>query len=155
MILLRKELCWEWEDVLYFVTNARADRKELDPATIRSMENWNKFDFMIYDHFNKTLWEKIRNYENFDQDKELFEGMLADVHNKCLAGEKVCNWRKDRNCQYRPHAKVALKSFELSEEGQKSPLCKKMILPELKFSSSIFRNQFPGWKNFYNPRIRE
>ena len=75
--MLRRELCWEWEDVLYFVTNARADRTELDSATVRSMENWNKFDFMIYDHFNKTLWEKIKNYKKFEEDKEMFEGMLG------------------------------------------------------------------------------
>ena len=29
MILLRKELCWEWEDVLFFVTNQRSERTQL------------------------------------------------------------------------------------------------------------------------------
>jgi len=29
MILLKKELCWEWDDVLFFVTNERSERKEL------------------------------------------------------------------------------------------------------------------------------
>ena len=29
MILVRKELCWDWEDVLFFVTNQRSERTEL------------------------------------------------------------------------------------------------------------------------------
>ena len=29
MVLLRKELCWEWDDVLFFVTNQRSERKKL------------------------------------------------------------------------------------------------------------------------------
>ena len=29
MILLRKELCWEWDDVLFFVTNQRSEKKEI------------------------------------------------------------------------------------------------------------------------------
>ena len=29
MVLLRKELCWEWDDVLFFVTNQRSQKKEV------------------------------------------------------------------------------------------------------------------------------
>ena len=29
MVLLRKELCWEWEDVLFFVTNERSEKKPI------------------------------------------------------------------------------------------------------------------------------
>ena len=43
MILLRKELCWEWDDVLFFVTNQRSEKKEVSPDLGKSSSLVNPF----------------------------------------------------------------------------------------------------------------
>ena len=42
-----------------------------------------------------------------------------------------------------------MKNFELSDAGKADPLCKMMIKPALKFTTQIFKTQWPEWNNFY------
>ncbi|CBY30723.1 unnamed protein product [Oikopleura dioica] len=148
MILLRKELCWDWDDVLFFVTNQRSEKKELSPDLAQKMREWNAFDTAIYSHFNSTFWKKIEAYQNFDADMKLLDEKLEQIKQTCLAGEKICP-PNDSKCQFNPGGGIKLKAFELSETGKKKPLCKYMIMPELSLSKEIFKKQWPGWKNFY------
>ncbi|CAG5079261.1 Oidioi.mRNA.OKI2018_I69.PAR.g9210.t1.cds [Oikopleura dioica] len=148
MILLRNELCWEWEDVLFFVTNERSEKKPISDDLAQKMREWNSFDNAIYDHFNSSFWDKVESYPNFDEDMKILETKLEEIKRFCLAGEKVCP-PNDRSCQYNPGGGIKLKAFELSETGKKSVLCQHMIMPELSLSKKIFKKQWPGWKNFY------
>ena len=75
--MLRLLLCWEWEDVLFFVTNERADREPLSEKLTQEILAWNKFDNAIFEHFNKTFWRKIDAYEHFESDKKTLEKLLG------------------------------------------------------------------------------
>ena len=77
MVLLRAEMCWEWADVLFFVTNARADRKTLSSDLEGNIKKWNKFDSMIFDHFNQTFWQKVADYPKFEADKETLQALIG------------------------------------------------------------------------------
>ena len=133
MILLRNELCWEWEDVLFFVTNERSEKKPISDdlgnqrlfrhnkikkeAKIKilaqKMRDWNSFDNAIYHHFNSSFWDKIESYPNFDEDMKILETKLEEIKRFCLAGEKVCP-PNDRSCQYNPGGGIKLKAFEVN-----------------------------------------
>ena len=64
LVLLKNELNWDLEDVVFYVHNARKF-KEKNTNDIKSVRkqilNWNKLDAAIYNHFNETLWVKIKN----------------------------------------------------------------------------------------------
>ena len=77
MVLLRSLFCWDWEDVLFFVTNARASRRELSADLEENIKKWNKFDSAIFDHFNQTFWTKVKNLETFDADKKTLEELIG------------------------------------------------------------------------------
>ena len=63
LVLLKRILCWEVEDILYFKLNER--RKEdqrvsdLNERSRTLIRQWNSADVKLYGHFNRTLWEKI------------------------------------------------------------------------------------------------
>lgn len=150
MVLLRKTFCWEWEDVFFFVTNARSDRLVQSKQTEDGIKSWNNFDNRIFNHFNTTFWTKVGAYADFETDKKILEAKLDELTEKCVLGEKVCP-PNDANCQFHPNAGVKLKGFQLSDFGKNNELCKNMIEQELNFSKRIYKMQWPGWNNFYNP----
>jgi hypothetical protein len=49
MVLLRKELCWEWDDVLFFVTNQRSQKKEVS-SDLGKLFSW-VYPYGYYDQF--------------------------------------------------------------------------------------------------------
>ena len=77
MILLKETFCWEWTDVLYFVTNQRVERKEIDQSLATKMETWNNIDAAIYAAANQTFWEKYSKIVNIDDKHKLFQKELG------------------------------------------------------------------------------
>ena len=60
MILLKHSFCWDWIDVLYFVTNQRANRKEC--STLHTVCNiW--FDSRCMSHANNVVRELEKGIE--------------------------------------------------------------------------------------------
>ncbi|XP_004206974.2 galactose-3-O-sulfotransferase 3 isoform X1 [Hydra vulgaris] len=63
LVLLKNELNWELEDVVFFVHNARKfkdkNTNNINDAT-KKVLNWNKLDAAIYKHFNETFWVKVK-----------------------------------------------------------------------------------------------
>jgi hypothetical protein len=90
MILLRQLLCCAWEDVLFLVTNSRTTRSNTTTELDNKIKHWNNFDSSIYDHVNQTFWEKIKNYENFEEDKLFLENLVGRHENN----ESVCGFCK-------------------------------------------------------------
>ena len=64
MILLKQTFCWDWIDVLYFVTNQRADHKELSEDLTTKIIEWNNIDQKIFEKANSTFWLKYNEIPN-------------------------------------------------------------------------------------------
>ena len=77
MVLLRWKFCWDWDDVLFFVTNARPNPKKLSETTKSNRERWNSFDSKIFEHFNRTFWNLVQNYPDFENDKAILQNRLG------------------------------------------------------------------------------
>ena len=87
LILLKKALCWKFEDILYVKMRERLKtrKEEISNRTKEQILKWNSADWMIYDFFNRTLWRKIQEYgPGFWKDLRLFRGMNAQAHKFCL-----------------------------------------------------------------------
>ncbi|CAG5103608.1 Oidioi.mRNA.OKI2018_I69.chr1.g849.t1.cds [Oikopleura dioica] len=151
MVLLKKELCWEWEDVLFFVTNERSEKQKLSPELESKMRSWNHLDNAIYEHFSKVFWQKIDDYEGFGEDLKILEEKLDEVKKTCLEKEFICE-ENDLQCQF-SYDQVKIKNYQLSKEGEKLELCRLMVMPELEMSIKIFESQWTGWYDLYDGQV--
>ena len=92
LLLLRKQLCWDWDDILYFPKGIRSSshRFNISSALRDKIMVWNDADVQLYDHFNRTLWRKIREYgPNFENDLTFFRAKLQHLTEKCVAVNKT------------------------------------------------------------------
>ncbi|KAL5008506.1 hypothetical protein ScPMuIL_014087 [Solemya velum] len=79
LVLLKRLLHWDLKDILYFKTNrgnytyGENNRKE-NTENSAIHKHWSSVDYLLYDHFNKTFWEKVREQgSDFQKECEHFE----------------------------------------------------------------------------------
>ncbi|XP_070541652.1 galactosylceramide sulfotransferase-like [Ptychodera flava] len=87
LLLLKRLLCWEFEDILYILQNKRPEtlRYSVDMWKAKKILEWNKADYKLYKHFNITFWRKVAEYgSGFEDDLKKLRGMLDEVRSDCL-----------------------------------------------------------------------
>jgi len=62
LVLLKLEMCWQFDDILYIKQNQRSKRTNLTEDLKERILEWNRADAMLYHYFNNTLWRKIVTY---------------------------------------------------------------------------------------------
>ncbi|XP_065679084.1 galactose-3-O-sulfotransferase 3 isoform X1 [Hydra vulgaris] len=63
LVLLKNEMNWELEDILFYALNARGVKEKSTNNFEKTKEkvlSWNKLDAAIYRHFNETFWLRIK-----------------------------------------------------------------------------------------------
>ena len=106
LILLKRLMCWDYDDILYLSNGIRSKshRFSLDHTVVDQVRKWNAGDVMLYDYFNRTFWEKVRNYgSTFEQDLAHFRALEQSVVEQCIDSEK-------RNFKDRRVEKLVLKN---------------------------------------------
>ena len=55
------KLCWDIDDVIYLKVNAQPKQKglTLSKNAKETLYKLNEPDYVLYDHFNKTLWKTV------------------------------------------------------------------------------------------------
>ncbi|XP_071478910.1 galactosylceramide sulfotransferase-like [Diadema antillarum] len=102
LLLLKKIMSWEFEDILYLRANQRAERSGPNREQRIKIRRWNMADTLLYKHYNHTLWKKIAKYDgDFEADLKHFRSMLQDYYEMCnvqtvVAGTKIAR-KVDRN----------------------------------------------------------
>ena len=92
LILLKKLLCWTFDDILY-ISNGIRDKshrynvsKDLEERILR----WNTGDVLLYDHFNMTFWQKVKEYgPEFWSDLEEFKKLEKETYDQCIDPKKI------------------------------------------------------------------
>ncbi|XP_072022023.1 galactose-3-O-sulfotransferase 2-like [Amphiura filiformis] len=87
LILMRKQLCWNLDDIIY-ISNAirsKSHRYTISDQLKKKIRQWNAGDVLLYNHFNKTLWQKIKEYgSTFQADLEEFRRLEKEAFNRCV-----------------------------------------------------------------------
>ncbi|XP_071950301.1 galactosylceramide sulfotransferase-like [Antedon mediterranea] len=125
LLLLKKLMCWEMDDILYLSKGKRSKRLrfDIDQSLRESIRKWSWGDVLLYDHFNKTLWSKIRDYgPSFQADLVQFQLKLNRTLHNCTEPNVV---RGNSRETY----------FKLNKKG--APKCTHMIRNDLKFTKLI------------------
>ncbi|KAK3731464.1 hypothetical protein QZH41_013661 [Actinostola sp. cb2023] len=87
VVLLKRLLCWDFDDIVYFKLNERQDKdkRTISAQIAFNIRSWNQADFMLYSHFNKTLWRKIAaEGPEFHQDLLHFRKRQKEVFAMCV-----------------------------------------------------------------------
>ncbi|XP_072025270.1 galactose-3-O-sulfotransferase 2-like [Amphiura filiformis] len=102
LILLKKLLCWSFDDILYISNGIRSQshRNTITDDLKKKIRLWNAGDVLLYNHFNETFWRKITEYgSDFKTDLETFRRLEKDVFDKCIEKDKV-NTKDKREDKY-------------------------------------------------------
>ena len=87
LVLLKRLLCWEIDDILNVKVNERLDKEKATHLSDRIQENikrWNKADVLLFDYFNATFWRKV------EMEGVGFYEDLSAYRQRKLKLEKMC-----------------------------------------------------------------
>ena len=89
VVLLKRLLCWEFDDILHIKTMERQDKEkaELSSQLKENIRRWNKADVLLYDHFHRIFWQKIKMQgKGFYEDLATFRRMKEEMMRTCYNG---------------------------------------------------------------------
>ena len=111
LLVLKKELCWEYEDIVYFPKNQREARRNISEEIRDKIRKWNHADTLLYDHFNKTLWRKVQEYgPSFEADLAYFQDFNNYIFTECVDPSTVLttSTRTHKYKEYEPKENATL-----------------------------------------------
>ncbi|XP_066302780.1 galactosylceramide sulfotransferase-like [Branchiostoma lanceolatum] len=92
LVLLKRLMCWRLQDILYWPRQYPDYTLRLDnnPDSRAKHRKWSLADYMLYDHFNKTLQQKISEQgKDFHREVDHFTTVLHDVLEYCQSNLKT------------------------------------------------------------------
>ncbi|XP_078000542.1 galactosylceramide sulfotransferase-like [Glandiceps talaboti] len=98
LLLMKKMLCWDFEDILYIPKGFRNStrRYNVSKTLAERISKWNNADVQLYKHFNKTFWQRVKEYgPDLDKDLKKFRELQNKFYNECVDSTKT-ELRKDR-----------------------------------------------------------
>ena len=118
LILLKRLLCWEIDDILNVKVNERLDKEKassLSDEVKRNIKRWNKADDLLFTYFNATFWRIIEmEGSGFYEDLSAFRKRRLKLQQMCFengtgavqrvfAGKDVKGYstRKDLNSRFK------------------------------------------------------
>ncbi|XP_062371963.1 galactose-3-O-sulfotransferase 3 [Sardina pilchardus] len=126
LVLLRRLLNWELEDVLYLKLNMRTEESRLPlrapaPAQIRA---WNWLDAALYEHFNATLWRQLEQLGRACLERELRlmrraqEALVRECFGEDTPPLRSSTQIRNKDLRpWQPSSKVAIVGYDLPVNG--------------------------------------
>ena len=130
LVLLKKVLCWTFNDLVYFKQNVRTRRKPVSAKNAERIRHWNSGDLKLYKHFNETLWRKIREYGPVQ-----FERDLTEFREKNRQITEQCSFTREKKSLYSSSTDVNKYKVrgDISLDPSCKWLCENMLLPEAEY----------------------
>ena len=138
VVLLKRLLCWELEDILYFKSNERQDKERaggLSDQVKANIKRWNAADELLFQYFNQTFWHKIEmEGKGFYDDLEAFRRKKEEISRLCLTnGTSLQRQYRDK------YVKAVSLKQDLMEENRE--LCERMTTSENSYLAQLRRKQ--------------
>ena len=88
LVLLKRLLCWEIDDILYVKLNERKDNEKATRLSGRvhyNIRRWNKADVLLFNYFNATFWKKVeKKGSGFYEDLSAFRERRLKIQKLCF-----------------------------------------------------------------------
>lgn len=100
LILLKRLLCWEFQDIVYIKLRSKKKKIDFEKEVENNILTWNRADAILYDHFNKTFWRKVREAgSTFDEELKTFRRINQKYQESCQSTEdQKCKLSKRNPC---------------------------------------------------------
>lgn len=143
LVLLKREFCWDIDDVIYIKQNQRkagnnTSNRALSTQLKYMIRDWNRADVLLYEHFNKTFWERIKRHgEGFYKDLADLKRKNLEMFNDCVSPEEVTEIAFRLSGQIR--------GFKLNERVSRYNryLCEKLLTNEIDYIHYFRRKLHP------------
>uniref|UniRef100_A0A8C8SHF3 Galactose-3-O-sulfotransferase 2 n=1 Tax=Pelusios castaneus TaxID=367368 RepID=A0A8C8SHF3_9SAUR len=154
MVLLKEALCWDLDSVVSFPLNSREGRTRaaLSESMVAKIKSWNRLDWAIYTHFNRTFWERVDRVVGRERMKQEVRALCErreQLAKTCLQGGGSVGPPEIRDKSLAPlqHGQARILGYNLKAglDETTGRTCRRMVTPELQYSSALYRRQFP-WK---------
>ncbi|XP_076196695.1 galactose-3-O-sulfotransferase 2-like [Aptenodytes patagonicus] len=151
MVLLKEMLCWDLDSVISFPLNIRdsSTKSPLSDTIVEKIKDWNRLDWEIYTHFNRTFWERIDQdigRERMQQEVKALRKRQAELARTCLQGIGSVAPKdiKDSSLQPLQHGKAKILGYNLKQglDKETERMCRRLVTPELQYSSALYKKQF-------------
>ncbi|KAI8496929.1 Galactose-3-O-sulfotransferase [Branchiostoma belcheri] len=141
LILLKHELCWDIDDVLFFTLNARRDEsiRHVTKNMARKIRQWSKIDSMLFDHFNKTLWYKLSKLPfDWRQEVVVLKARNRQLQEECLQPDGMGETEtQDKRFKVFQPPGISIEGFQLRESARINETCVGMAKPEKPFTAEL------------------
>lgn len=114
LVMLKEELCWDLDDVIYFTRNQR--EMEVNDRLREKVKNWNKIDYAIFEHYNKTFWERVH------EGGQRFQGEVKKIN-------KASTWLRKKCSE--------ATGFKELKESKYRILCENMLRSEIDYTKLL------------------
>ena len=141
LVLMKRLLCWQMEDILYLKLNERQDKEKNTVLTDDVRENvkrWNKADVLLFEYFNKSFWKKIENEgESFYKELTIFRERKSDMKRACVTNETRLQT---------VYAGKLVKGYSIRTDLAKGlqTICKKMTISENSYLAYLRKKHDQG-----------
>lgn len=129
LVLLKLEMCWQVDDILYIKQNQRLKRFSLRDEVSRRILEWSRADDMLYQHFNRTLWKKINKYGS------LFWSELQEFKTLNSRFQDICSPEKITMKGFKINVDVSSYVMNPKVERYHRYLCEKVLMTEVEYLS--------------------
>lgn len=146
LILLKDALCWELDDLLFFKLNAREGSKvsKLSPELRAKALEWNAIDWKLYQHFNKTFWEKVNAYgrQRMADDVAELRRRNTKMASVCIEGGHAVAAASIQETAMKPWQPIGESSImgynvKMNVDKAHENLCRKMLMPEIQYLTEL------------------
>ncbi|KFW12098.1 Galactose-3-O-sulfotransferase 2, partial [Eurypyga helias] len=151
MVLLKEMLCWDLDSVVSFPLNIRdsSAKPHLSDTIVEKIKDWNRLDWEIYTHFNRTFWERIDQgigRERMRQEVKALRERQAELARTCLQGTGSVAPKDIKDSSLRPlqHGSAKILGYNLKQglDKETERMCRRLVTPELQYSSALYKKQF-------------
>ncbi|NXO18127.1 G3ST2 sulfotransferase, partial [Oriolus oriolus] len=152
MVLLKEVLCWDLDSVVSFPLNSRdsSTKSPLPDSVVEKLKAWNRLDWEIYTHFNRTFWERIDRdigRERMRREVKALRERQAELARTCLQGTGSVAPKDIKDSSLRPlqYGGARILGYNLKQglDRELERTCRRLVTPELQYSSLLYKKQFP------------
>lgn len=152
MILLQHALCWTLDDIMSFRLNSRSNhsRKPLSPEMAERVKRWSSLDWRLYQHFNTTFWKRVDSTlgrTKLQQEVKLLRERRRQLEQTCLLDGGAVDPKQIQDKALKPfqYGAAVIQGYNLRPglSNETRQLCERFILPELQYTSFLYKKQFP------------
>lgn len=138
LILFKELMCWSIDDIVFFTLNARSKDSvlsDITPSMTDRIKQWNLGDVKLYNHFNKTFWQKVR---DFGEERMRNEVKLLKERNEVLYKKCIGSVSDDDNKVWHPPG-IKVESLQVKYSAKDDEQCVSMARTELPYTRILLQ----------------